>query len=167
MVSFEKTYYESATELENSLDKNAFLISEEKTESNKFIKFSNDLVDIGFIYYSVGLEPQLVLLTHSNKIFLGINNIYACLDYTAKSLLFEKELPSLLYEILSDLDSKYIIYVCELDIVIYNSNGLFLWKIGFRDTIENYYIEGNGAIVIECSDGDKTTFSLNTGKVVC
>ncbi|HBM3595363.1 TPA: hypothetical protein LWH26_002227, partial [Listeria innocua] len=50
MISFEKTYYESATELENNLDKNAFLISEEKTESNKFIKFSNDLVDIGFIY---------------------------------------------------------------------------------------------------------------------
>ncbi|EEU8426460.1 hypothetical protein HDI65_002132, partial [Listeria innocua] len=76
MISFEKTYYESATELENSLNKRAFLISEEKTESNKFIKFSNDLVDIGFIYYSVGLEPQLVLLTHSSKIFLGINNIY-------------------------------------------------------------------------------------------
>ncbi|EAC3044854.1 hypothetical protein IBL99_000900 [Listeria monocytogenes] len=156
MVSFEKTYYESATELENRLDKNAFLINEEKIESNNFIKFSNDLVDIGFIYYSVGLEPQLVLLTHSNKIFLGINNIYACLDYTAKSLL---------YEILSDSDSKYIIYVCELDIVIYDSNGLFLWKIGFRDTIENYYIEGNDAIVIECSDGDKTTFSLDTRKV--
>ncbi|EAF3220515.1 hypothetical protein CSI43_02715, partial [Listeria monocytogenes] len=83
---------------------------------------------------------------------------YACLNYTAKSLLFEKELPSLLYEILSDSDSKYIIYVCELDIVIYDSNGLFLWKIGFRDTIENYYIEGNDAIVIECSDGDKTIF---------
>ncbi|EIE6203112.1 hypothetical protein LDQ64_001958, partial [Listeria innocua] len=97
MISFEKTYYESATELENSLNKRAFLISEEKTESNKFIKFSNDLVDIGFIYYSVGLEPQLVLLTHSNKIFFGINNIYACLDCTAKSLLFKKELPSLLY----------------------------------------------------------------------
>ncbi|EGT2001231.1 hypothetical protein I2K92_002701, partial [Listeria monocytogenes] len=74
MVSFEKTYYESATELENRLDKNAFLINEEKIESNKFIKFSNDLVDIGFIYYSVGLGPQLVLLTHSNKIFLGLNN---------------------------------------------------------------------------------------------
>ncbi|MBC2379019.1 hypothetical protein HBP49_12530 [Listeria welshimeri] len=164
MVSFEKKSYESAMELETNLDRSSFLISEEISESNKFIKYSNDFVDIGFIYYDVGLEPQIELLTQLDKIFLGVNKIYSCLDYDSKSMLFKKELPSLLYEILVDSDAQYIIYVCELDIFVYKNDGSFLWKMGFRDVIEDYYLEGNESIVIEYNDGDKINFSLDSGK---
>lgn len=165
MDSFEKISYESAVELEQSLDENSFLFSEEISESNKFIKFSNDLVDIGFIYYDIGLEPQIKLLTLSNNIFVGINSIYACLDYTTKTVLFEEKLPSLLYEIMIDSDSKYIVFICELDVFVYENGGSLLWSMGFRNVIEDYYLEGTESIVIECDDGDKTTFSLGSGRV--
>ncbi|WP_034563894.1 hypothetical protein [Carnobacterium gallinarum] len=165
MNSFEKKSYESAVELEQSLDENSFLFSEEISESNKFIKFSNNLVDIGFIYYDVGLEPQIKLLTLSNNIFVGINSIYACLDYTTKTVLFEEKLPSLLYEIMIDSDSKYIVFICELDVFVYENGGSLLWSMGFRNVIEDYYLEGTESIVIECDDGDKTTFSLESGRV--
>lgn len=165
MVSWEIEHYESAIELEKNLGKNSFLFSEEVSESNKFIKFSNNLSEVGFIYYDIGLEPQIKLLPQSNKVFLGINSIFACIDYTTKSVLFEEKLPSLLYDILIDSDSNYIIYVCELDIFIYKNDGSFLWKMGFRDIIEDYYLEGNDSISIECSDGDNITFSLVSGKV--
>lgn len=165
MISFEKKYYESAMELKKSLGGNSFLISEEIFESNKFMKFSNDLIEIGFIYYDVGLEPQIELLVQSSKLFLGVNKSYACLNYTNKSVLFEGELSSLLYEILIDSDFKYVVYVCELDIFVYKNDGSFLWKMGFRDIIEDYYLVGNESIVIECSDGNKTNFSLDSGKV--
>ncbi|MGX7150190.1 hypothetical protein [Enterococcus ureasiticus] len=165
MDSWKIEYYESAIELEKNLGKDSFLFSEEVSESNKFIKFSNNLSEVGFIYYDIGLEPQIKLLTQSNKIFLGINSIFACIDYTTKSVLFEEKLPSLLYDILIDSDSNYIIYVCELDIFVYKNDGSFLWKTGFRDIIEDYYLEGNDSICIECSDGDNTTFSLVSGKV--
>ncbi|ALS36271.1 hypothetical protein ABID30_000959 [Enterococcus rotai] len=165
MDSWEIEYYESAIELEKNLGKNSFLFSEEVSESNKFIKFSNNLSEVGFIYYDIGLEPQIKLLPQSNKVFLGINSIFACIDYTTKSVLFEEKLPSVLYDILIDSDSNYIIYVCELDIFVYKNDGSFLWKMGFRDIIEEYYLEGNDSISIECSDGDNTTFSLVSGKV--
>lgn len=165
MDSFEKKSYESAVELEQSLEENSFLFSEEISESNKFIKFSNKLVDIGFIYYDIGLEPQIKLLTLSNNIFVGINSIYACLDYTTKTVLFEEKLPSLLFEILIDLDSKYIVFICELDVFVYENGGSLLWSMGFRNVIEDYYLEGAESIVIECDDGDKTTFSLESGRV--
>lgn len=165
MVSFKKESYESAMELETNLDKNSFLISEQISESNKFIEYSNDFVNIGFIYYNVGLEPQIELLAQSNKIFLGVNKIYACLDYVSKSLLFKEELPSLLYEILVDSDAQYIIYICELDIFVYKNDGSFLWKMGFRDIIEDYYLDGDELIVIEYNDGDKISFSLESGKI--
>ena len=165
MVSFKKESYESAMELETNLDKNSFLISEHISESNKFIEYSNDFVNIGFIYYNVGLEPQIELLAQSNKIFLGVNKIYACLDYVSKSLLFKEELPSLLYEILVDSDAQYIIYICELDIFVYKNDGSFLWKMGFRDIIEDYYLDGDELIVIEYNDGDKISFSLESGKI--
>ncbi|MBC1586329.1 hypothetical protein HCJ21_12970 [Listeria seeligeri] len=165
MNSFEKKSYESAVELEESLDENSFLFSEGISESNKFIKFSNDLVDIGFIYYDVGLEPQIKLLTLSNNIFVGINSIYAWLDYTTKTVLFEEKLPSLLYEIMIDSDSKYIVFICELDVFVYENGGSLLWSMGFRNVIEDYYLEGTESIVIECDDGDKTTFSLESGRV--
>lgn len=165
MNSFEKKSYESAVELEQSLDENSFLFSEEISESNKFIKFSNNLVDIGFIYYDVGLEPQIKLLTLSNNIFVGINSIYACLDYTTKTVLFEEKLPSLLYEIMIDSDSKYIVFICELDVLVYENGGSLLWSMGFRNVIEDYYLEGKESIVIECDDGDKITFSLESGRV--
>lgn len=165
MDSFEKISYESAVELEQSLDENSFLFSEEISESNKFIKFSNDLVDIGFTYYDIGLEPQIKLLTLSNNIFVGINSIYACLDYTTKTVLFEEKLPSLLYEIMIDSDSKYIVFICELDVFVYENGGSLLWSMGFRNVIEDYYLEGTESIVIECDDGDKTTFSLGSGRV--
>ncbi|WP_430597966.1 hypothetical protein [Enterococcus sp. AZ177] len=165
MDSWEIEHYESAIELEKNLGKNSFLFSEEVSESNKFIKFSNNLSEVGFIYYDIGLEPQIKLLPQSNKVFLGINSIFACIDYTTKSVLFEEKLPSLLYDILIDSDSNYIIYVCELDIFIYKNDGSFLWKMGFRDIIEDYYLEGNDSISIECSDGDNITFSLVSGKV--
>lgn len=165
MDSFEKKSYESAVELEQSLEENSFLFSEEISESNKFIKFSNKLVDIGFIYYDIGLLPQIKLLTLSNNIFVGINSIYACLDYTTKTVLFEEKLPSLLFEILIDLDSKYIVFICELDVFVYENSGSLLWSMGFRNVIEDYYLEGAESIVIECDDGDKTTFSLESGRV--
>ncbi|WP_034559563.1 hypothetical protein [Carnobacterium gallinarum] len=164
MNSFEKKSYESAVELEQSLDENSFLFSEEISESNKFIKFRNNLIDIGFIYYDVGLEPQIKLLTLSNNIFVGINSIYACLDYTTKTVLFEEKLPSLLYEIMIDSDSKYIVFICELDVFVYENGGSLLWSMGFRNVIEDYYLEGTESIVIECDDGDKTTFSLESGR---
>lgn len=164
MVSFKKKSYESAMKLETGLDSSSFLISEEISESNKFIKYSNDFVDIGFIYYDVGLEPQIELLAQSNKIFLGVNKIYSCLDYDSKSMIFKKELPSLLYEILVDSDAQYIIYVCELDIFVYKNDGSFLWEMGFRDVIEDYYLEGNKSIVIEYNEGNKISFSLDSGK---
>lgn len=164
MVSFDKRSYESAIELETNLDGSSFLISEEISESNKFIKYSNDFVDIGFIYYDVGLEPQIELIAQSNKVFLGVNKIYSCLEYDSKSILFKEELPSLLYEILVDSDAQYIIYVCELDIFVYKNDGSFLWKMGFRDIIEDYYLEENKSIVIEYNDGDKISFSLDSGK---
>lgn len=165
MDSFEKKSYESAVELEPSLDENSFLFSEEISESNKFIKFSNNLVDIGFIYYDVGLDPQIESLTLSNNIFVGINSIYACLDSTPKTVLFEEKLPSLLYEILIDSDSKYIVFVCELDVFVYENSGSLLCSMGFKNVIEDYYLEGTEFIVIECDDGDKTTFSLESGRV--
>jgi hypothetical protein len=165
MDYFKKKCYESAIELKQSLDKNSFLFSEEISESNKFIKFSNNLVDIGFIYYGVGLEPQIELIIPSNKVFLGINSIYACIDCTSKSVLFEETLPSLLYEILVDSESKYIVFVCELDVYAYENDGSLLWHMGFRNIIEDYYLEEKESIVIECDDGDKTTFSLGSGKV--
>lgn len=165
MVSFKKKSYESAMELETNLDKNSFLISEQKSESNKFIEYSNDFVNIGFIYYNVGLEPQIELLAQSNKLFLGVNKIYSCLDYDSKSLLFKEELPSLLYEILVDSDAQYIIYICELDIFVYKNDGSFLWKMGFRDIIEDHYLDGDKSIVIEYNDGDKISFSLESGKI--
>lgn len=164
MVSFKKESYETATELEISLDRGLFLYSEQISESNKFIKYSNDLVDIGFIYYDVGVEPQIELLSQSNKIFLGVNKIYACIDYDNKSTLFKEELPSLLYEILVDSDAQYIVYICELDILVYKNDGSFLWKMGFRDVIEDYYLDGNKSIVIEYNDGNKVSFSLESGK---
>lgn len=165
MVSFKKKSYESAMELEKNLDKSSFLISEEISESNNFIEYSNDFANIGFIYYNVGLEPQIELLAQSNKIFLGVNKIYACLDYDSKSLLFKEELPSLLYEILVDSDAQYIIYICELDIFVYKNDGSFLWKMGFRDIIKDYYLDGDKSIVIEYNDGDKISFSLESGKI--
>ena len=164
MVSFDKKSYESAIELETNMDGSSFLISEEISESNKFIKYSNDFIDIGFIYYDVGLEPQIELIAQSNKVFLGVNKIYSCLDYDSKSILFKEEFPSLLYEILVDSDAQYIIYVCELDIFVYKNDGSFLWKMGFRDIIEDYYLEGNKSIIIEYNDGDKISFSLDSGK---
>lgn len=165
MDSFEKKCYESAVELEKSLDENSFLFSEEISESNKFIKFSNNLIDIGFSYYDVGLEPQIESLTLSNNIVVGINSIYACLDYNTKTILFEEKLPSLLYEILIDSDSKYIVFICELDVFVYENDGSLLWSMGFRNVIEDYYLEGAESIVIECDDGDKTTFYLESGRV--
>lgn len=165
MDSFEKKCYESAIELEQSLSEKSFLFSEKISESNKFIKFRNNLVDIGFIYYDVGLDPQVELLTLSNNVFLGINIICACLDCTRKTILFEKNLPSLLYEILIDSESKYIIFVCELDVFVYKNDGSLLWHMGFRNVIEEYCLKEKESIVIECDDGDTTTFSLESGRV--
>lgn len=165
MNSFKKKCYESAVELEKSLNKNSFLFSENYSENNKFIKISNNLVDIGFNYYDVGLEPQIKLSTLSNSIFLGINRIYACLDYTSKTVLFRGELPSLLYEILIDSDDNYIAFICELDVLVYEKSGSLSWSMGFKSVIEDYYLEGTEFIVIECEDGDKTTLALNSGKV--
>src|SRR5699024_8318260 len=105
------------------------------------------------------------LLTLSNNIFVGINSIYACLDYTTKTVLFEEKLPSLLYEIMIDSDSKYIVFICELDVFVYENDGSLLWSMGFRNVIEDYYLEGTESIVIECDGGDKTTFSLGSGWV--
>lgn len=164
-MSFEKKYYDSAVELKKNLRTTSFLLKEETSESNRFVKFSNELFDIGFIYYDVGLEPQIMESSQANKLFLGINSICACIDSTDNTVCFEEQLTSLLYEILTDASSEYVVYVCELDILVYKNDGSFLWKMGFKDIVEDYYLEENGKIVIECSDGDKTAFSLDSGRV--
>ncbi|PTO39291.1 hypothetical protein C6P52_05795 [Enterococcus mundtii] len=165
MSSFEKKIYESAIELKDSLRKRSFLLGEDIAESNQFIKFSNNLIDVGFIYDDLGLEPQMNISTRSNKVFLGINSLSACLDSANMSVSFEKKLPSLLYEIMIDPSSKYIMFICELDILVYESSGSLLWHMGFRNIVEDYYLKRDDSIVIECGDGDITIFSLESGKI--
>ncbi|EFS01178.1 hypothetical protein NT03LS_0626 [Listeria seeligeri FSL N1-067] len=37
--------------------------------------------------------------------------------------------------------------------------------MGFRDTVDSYYLEDDESIIIECSDGEQTTFQLESGAV--
>lgn len=64
-----------------------------------------------------------------------------------------------------DPNAKYIVFICELDILVYKSSGSLLWHIGFRNIVKDYYLKRNDSIVIECEDGDITIFSLESGKI--
>jgi len=162
---FEKKTYESTIELKESLGKKSFLLGEDIAESNQFIKISHSLIEVGFIYDDLGLEPQMYISTNSNKVFLGINSLSVCIDSANLSVSFEENLPSLLYEIMIDPNAKYIVFICELDILVYKSSGSLLWHIGFRNIVKDYYLKRNDSIVIECEDGDITIFSLESGKI--
>ncbi|WP_260448012.1 hypothetical protein [Listeria seeligeri] len=150
--------------MKDDLKEDTILISETLSDSNKFIKANNDLFEAGFIYYDTGLQPQIKMLYQAQKIFLGVNQIFSCIDYMENKKMFEAELPSLLYDVLVDLDCIYVVCVCELDIFVYQNDGTLLWNMGFRDTVESYYLDDE-SIIIECSDGERTTFQLDSGAV--
>lgn len=92
MNLFEKKTYESTIELKESLGKKSFLLGEDIAESNQFIKISHSLIEVGFIYDDLGLEPQMYISTNSNKVFLGINSLSVCIDSANLSVSFEENL---------------------------------------------------------------------------
>ncbi|WP_317635126.1 hypothetical protein [Xylocopilactobacillus apicola] len=149
----------------DNLSKEAFLLSENPSEDNEFVKEKNSLIEVGFSYFDIGLKPQIKMFSETKTVFFGINQKLECISYQNRNKLFSNSLSFPLYEILADSCSEFVVCICELEILVYKKSGIFLWKMGFGDIVDDYSLSDEKTIIVKTADGNITEFYLSSGKV--
>lgn len=161
--------YETYNELKLAIDKNKGIkifgkIEESNNRYTLIVSQDNELC-FGITYYFLGLNPQIEFMLQSNIVFLGFNENIVTIDYVNKQIISEFKLFSLFYEFISISSLNIIISICELDVCVFNGVGEILWKIGFKDIIEDFKIIESDKLYIKCMDGYEIIFSVQDGTV--
>lgn len=140
------------------------LLSDEIQNKFCYFEVSNDIT-CGIAYYDYGVKPDFMMDEDNACLFIGFGKKIICIDIINKKIIFEHELPSIFYEIVSDSHKRYICAVCELDVYCFHSSKL-AWKMGFRDIINKYQIEKDYDMKIECENGEEIVMALCNGSVI-
>jgi len=117
----------------------------------------------GLVYSYSGLKPEVIKINGS-KILIGFDKALLLIDQLKKILLEERKLSSLFYEFINVGRNNLIVVICELDLVVLDFDGEILWSIGFKDIIEDFYVENSEFLNITCSDGQDYKFDINNGQ---
>lgn len=146
MQNYKIVKQDSINSLKEYISDENFLIIGDKDEKNRYeiITTLNDIVICALLYCFHGIEPQ-ILDFYNNKMFIGINENFYCIDKNSKDLIFRIEFSSIFYEFSLIRDNKFIVIICELEIYIIDLNGNTIFKSGFGDiifysSVTDYYI---------------------------
>jgi len=160
---FEKEKYSSYKDLLEQSIKRTFPIYGNDDQSNRFevVSLPSQGYLFGLAYCNYGVEPQILLVKSKNNLLIGFEETVIGLDYTTQIEIFRKKDISPFYEFIT---TKYcILAVFELGIYAYNMELTQIWSLGFRDVVVNYHVVNDENLMINCANGDQSTFSLKDG----
>lgn len=150
--------------LEGKIDKENIVLCDDI--QNTFIVIAYDDVHrIGIAYYNYGIKPAYMYSEDCKYLYLGFGKKMICIDLNKNRITERESLSSIFYELISDSRRNYVCVVCELDLYCYQGN-TNLWKIGFKDVIEEYQMVDDSKISIKCSDGTDYLFQLKNGELI-
>ena len=155
---------EGLLQLQNEVDKR-LLIESDDIQNTYYLILINNVIRCGISYYDYGIKPNTIIDDMCLKMYIGFGKKFVCMDMQENSISYEKELSSIFYQLISNVNRSIICAVCELDIYCFNSEGM-IWNIGFKNIINEYKIIDNCIISILCEDGEEYAFSLEKGDLM-
>lgn len=161
-IQFDKI--ESLDELEGQIDKECIIVCDDIQNTFMTILY-DDVHRIGIAYYDYGIKPAYLYSHDYTYLYLGFGKKIICIDLNVNAIIESNNTLSIFYEFIQDAKKNYICAICELDLYCYWENKI-LWKIGFKDVVDDYKIIDDSKISIECDDGMVYLFSLKNGELI-
>ena len=130
-----------------------------------FSRMQEEIV-CGISYCNYGVPPQIVI-DKADRIWIGFGEKLTILDEKTRDIVLEKQLFSVLYEIVSDKSQKYMCVFCELDVYCFYE-GRLIWEYGFPDIVCGFQIADDQIAEIKYgTDGEKEVrYYLHNGRPV-
>lgn len=162
---YEIKYYDSLDELcsKSNINKSDILGNlEEVNNIFESLTILDNKYTLGLAYYNNGIASQVVLCEDNSILFIGFGDRIVGFNFKNSKVIFEKKLASVFYDFIQS--NKFIIVICELDILVFSNKGKLKWKVGFTDIISGFRLSGD-KLYITCEDGDETVFNVDEGTV--
>jgi hypothetical protein len=111
------------------------------------------------------LEPQLLLVDETGKLFLGLELFVYLLDLSSGDCLFQKELSAYFIQFQRP-ESNYIIALGECELFVFDEKGTPLWSFSTSEILSQTLKKED---VLEITEVFGNTHRLNayTGKEIC
>ena len=141
-----------------------FLFRENENLDNKFYLVQTKYGTLGFTYYHLGIKPSIIL--RNDILFMGFGTSIIIYNIFQKNLLYKiTDTMHIVYELQYNSYFEYIVCICELCILTFNSKGKLLWENGVQDPIYDYKIKEK-SVEIQFEDKTILSLSLDNGGVV-
>jgi len=110
------------------------------------------------------LEPDILLIETTERLFIGVEESIFVLDLSSGKVLFQQKLfaPFLAFYY---IDLGVVVALCELEVFVFDDEGRFRWGRSFSDVLSDISMRGD---VMEISElfGDTYQVHALTGKLV-
>lgn len=137
----------------------SIILQEDKFLDNKKYILQIKNFNIGFSYYDLGINYNVLIL--NKVIYLGFGmSILICNIDRREKIYSKTDILQVVYEILHFQDISTVVYICEAKIVCFNEEGKFIREYGFFESIYDYNV-GSDRIEILFEESKKQTIILN------
>ena len=147
-------------ELKNKLEGRKLIYCDEYCNEYAIVYIRNSF-EFGIAYADYGMDLMFGFDDKNDVCYIGSGQNLLLVDFRNKEILFNKELFTVILDVISIENTIYVL--CDLELICY-SEKKEKWKMGFRNWITNYKLLENNRLWFDC-EGDECIINLPNGTV--
>ena len=152
--------FDSFDEMKWKLGEKTIVFCEDEQDRYAIVNIKNSF-EFGMAYNLYGIELMFGFDDKNDVCYIAAGQNLISIDIKNKEILFNKELFTVILDVISIENTIYVL--CDLELICY-SEKKEKWKMGFRNWITNYKLLKNNRLWIDC-EGDECIINLPNGTV--
>ena len=148
-------------ELKNKLEGRKLIYCDEYCNEYAIVNIRNSF-EFGIAYADYGMDLMFGFDDKNDVCYIGSGQNLLLVDIRNKEILFNKELFTVILDVISIENTIYVL--CDLELICY-SEKKEKWSTAFREMVTNYELLDNERLWLDC-DGRQLIINLQDGTVV-
>ena len=147
-------------ELKNKLEGRKLIYCDEYCNEYAIVNIRNSF-EFGIAYADYGMDLMFGFDDKNDVCYIGSGQNLLLVDFRNKEILFNKELFTVILDVISIENTIYVL--CDLELICY-SEKKEKWSTAFREMVTNYELLDNETLWLDC-DGRQLIINLQDGTV--
>ena len=147
-------------ELKNKLEGRKLIYCDEYCNEYAIVNIRNSF-EFGIAYADYGMDLMFGFDDKNDVCYIGSGQNLLLVDIKNKEILFNKELFTVILDVISIENTIYVL--CDLELICY-SEKKEKWSTAFREMVTNYELLDNEKLWLDC-DGRQLIINLQDGTV--
>ena len=153
--------FDSFDEMKWKLGEKTIVFCEDEQDRYAIVNIKNSF-EFGMAYNLYGIELMFGFDDKNDVCYIAAGQNLISIDIKNKEILFNKELFTVILDVISIENTIYVL--CDLELICY-SEKKEKWSTAFREMVTNYELLDNERLWLDC-DGRQLIINLQDGTVV-